>query len=989
MASVAGFAMAIGVGVGVGSQAAKAVYAEEEVYYTLTPASGSNNAYASSCDVVIDGITWNVTGNSTTDPWRIGGKSLNGVNRTVYSKTAMSSAITKVELKVGSASSITVNSLKLVAASNSGFSANVDEVSETFTANSTITFTPSSGENWATGSYYKFIFNVTVSGTSNKYVEFTEAKFYREKSGGDTPVTYTVTYDANGGTGSMTDPDSPYNSGSSVTVLDNEFTRDGYNFVNFNTAEDGSGSDYDEGDTFTISGNTTLYAQWAEQLPSAGSFTITGDDFVGTYDGGATKTHTSTVNGSTAKVSWESVNVMKNNGIQFKASGGNLYNTVDLGNIISVSISGTNALTVYYGTSEAPSSGTVPGTGNGFFKIVKTDSGAAIASSITVTWGAPILLNSISASLDTAAAAKEWFENDVLLASDIDVVTSYSDSSLNGTISDGSGVYFDSNYSQNTYTLSKGTNEITVYYKDANQRTASTSLTINNVAAAKTVQAWAITGSIGETVKSTEYDLSGLTLHAYYDLEKEDEASSAVAALYEMVANPSTAGATANPDNKIEIKVYLATDTNHENCLATFSNIPAPIIVAVRGSEENPYTVAQARQAIDSGTGITGVYATGIVSQIVTAYNSEHGNITYNISSDGLTTSDQLQAYRGKNKNGANFTSENDVQVGATVVVYGNLTKYGSTYEFAANNQLFSYQAPSAEAQINAYLSSATPTTMLHAKEHNTAGIDPESLVFADLSLENGNQYTDPFNGGHFTITFGSTNGSGKYYNDGSAIRVYNKASFTIESEAEITKIAFAWHASNKPSVNNVVDTGTYNSSTGVWTGSAYSITFTSPEGASQWRLQSLTVSYGDFDHVDSVSIEFGTTIPKTSWDAIEDNHTISEFGVMLFRTRLNSVPSVEEVYESTPAKVIAVNNLAYGVTLEEDGDNYSFSVKVNVSSTANYDIKFCAATYVVVDGTYHFLDEFQESVNSLAEYYKTHDGSGLSAAALNILAGN
>ena len=112
------------------------------------------------------------------------------------------------------------------------------------------------------------------------------------------------------------------------------------------------------------------------------------------------------------------------------------------------------------------------------------------------------------------------------------------------------------------------------------------------------------------------------------------------------------------------------------------------------GTENNPYTVAQARAAIDAGAGITGVYATGIVSKIVTAYNSEHGNISYNISADGLTTSEQLQAYRGKSYNGNNFTSEDDIQVGDIVVIKGNLTKYGSTYEFAADNQLVSLVRP-------------------------------------------------------------------------------------------------------------------------------------------------------------------------------------------------------------------------------------------------------------------------------------------------------
>lgn len=110
------------------------------------------------------------------------------------------------------------------------------------------------------------------------------------------------------------------------------------------------------------------------------------------------------------------------------------------------------------------------------------------------------------------------------------------------------------------------------------------------------------------------------------------------------------------------------------------------------GTQNNPYTVAQARASIDAGTGLTGVYATGVVSEIVIAYNSQYGNITYNISADGTTTADQLQAYRGKSYNGDNFTSADDIQVGDVVVVYGNLKKHNSTYEFDANNQLVSLE---------------------------------------------------------------------------------------------------------------------------------------------------------------------------------------------------------------------------------------------------------------------------------------------------------
>ena len=169
-------------------------WAEEVVYYTLDGTqTGGDNGYATESSITQNNITWMVTGNTTMSPWRIGGKNLTGENRPVYSTTAMGSAISKVELEVGSASSITVNSLKLIVASDASFATQIDEVSAGFTANSTITFTPTSGTEWSTGAYYKFVFNVTVSGTSNKFVEFKNAKFYYDNSGSNVKPIPTIT----------------------------------------------------------------------------------------------------------------------------------------------------------------------------------------------------------------------------------------------------------------------------------------------------------------------------------------------------------------------------------------------------------------------------------------------------------------------------------------------------------------------------------------------------------------------------------------------------------------------------------------------------------------------------------------------------------------------------------------------------------------------------------------------------------------------------
>ena len=173
-------------------------WAEEEVFYTLSYERGSNNSYAGNCDIEIGGITWNVTGNAQQNPWRIGGKSITNTDRAVYSKTAMTDATTKVILEVGAASSITVNSLKLIVASDANFSNQIDEVTATFAANnSNITFTPTSGTEWTAGAYYKFVFNVTVSGNSNRFVEFKSASFYKE-SGSATAATTSVTINSSG-----------------------------------------------------------------------------------------------------------------------------------------------------------------------------------------------------------------------------------------------------------------------------------------------------------------------------------------------------------------------------------------------------------------------------------------------------------------------------------------------------------------------------------------------------------------------------------------------------------------------------------------------------------------------------------------------------------------------------------------------------------------------------------------------------------------------
>lgn len=148
---------------------------EPKVLYTLDTTGslqGKNNSYTGNCDVDVDGITWNVTGNTQTNPWRIGGKSLTAVDREVYTKTAFPNALTSVDVTFGTASSITVNSCKLVYSTNADFS-EASEISVEFAASSTVSFVA----DFPANAYYKLVLNVTVTSDKNKYVQLSKIEF--------------------------------------------------------------------------------------------------------------------------------------------------------------------------------------------------------------------------------------------------------------------------------------------------------------------------------------------------------------------------------------------------------------------------------------------------------------------------------------------------------------------------------------------------------------------------------------------------------------------------------------------------------------------------------------------------------------------------------------------------------------------------------------------------------------------------------------------
>ena len=123
---------------------------------------------------------------------------------------------------------------------------------------------------------------------------------------------------------------------------------------------------------------------------------------------------------------------------------------------------GTPTGSVTFSTGASTATATL--TGDYSFIGIKSN-GAAYMTSIEITWSQEQEEKEIESISVSDNSGKSWYAGDTLNASDLSVEVTY-DTGDPVTITDGTGVYFDSNHTQTTYTLSQGANSITVYYTD-------------------------------------------------------------------------------------------------------------------------------------------------------------------------------------------------------------------------------------------------------------------------------------------------------------------------------------------------------------------------------------------------------------------------------------------------------------------------------------------------------------------------------------------
>lgn len=127
-------------------------------------------------------------------------------------------------------------------------------------------------------------------------------------------------------------------------------------------------------------------------------------------------------------------------------------------------------------------------------------------------------------------------------------------------------------------------------------------------------------------------------------------------------------------------------------CIATSAMAKGQKVDAASSTIDNPMTVAEALAAA-SADGPKGVFVKGIVTKVTTSWSSQYKNVSFTIA-DTEGGTETIEAFRSVWGEGVTPTADNNPQVGATVVISGDLTVFNGKKEIAKGNKIVKYTAP-------------------------------------------------------------------------------------------------------------------------------------------------------------------------------------------------------------------------------------------------------------------------------------------------------
>lgn len=217
-------------------------------------------------------------------------------------------------------------------------------------------------------------------------------------------------------------------------------------------------------------------------------------------------------------------------------------------------------------------------------------------------------------------------------------------------------------------------------------------------------------GSPAEFWKGDKFNHDGITVTAHWSDESESDVTEQCQ--------------FTEPDMTTAGKKTVTVTYENETCTYDIE------VKTIENTKETAYTVSDAKKLIDAGKDLASqVYVKGIVSKI-DSYNDTYKSITYWLDDN------TFQVYSGKGLDGKDFTSQDDIEIGANVIICGKIKKFYNNYEFDKENYLVEYKAPVEKVLKSIAISGeATKTTYFEGETFDPTGL-VVTATYEDESTE-------------------------------------------------------------------------------------------------------------------------------------------------------------------------------------------------------------------------------------------------------------
>lgn len=234
-----------------------------------------------------------------------------------------------------------------------------------------------------------------------------------------------------------------------------------------------------------------------------------------------------------------------------------------------------------------------------------------------------------------------------------------------------------------------------------------------------------------------------------------------------------------------------------------------------------------------------------------------------------------------------------------------------------------------------------------------------ENVVFADQRYGNADVVTS-YKGKDFSIAFVGA----KYYDSGSAVRIYGDNKMTISSSTKIiSKVVFTYSGSDKPSTDTgyKLSSGSYSAKSNTWTADAkkqtQSVTFTTPNTKGHYKIKTIEVTFAS---TSSVAAPTFSDDSKSFSDKFDLKLSAGSDAAMIMYTTDGSTPSykngVGELYE-TPISITHTTTVK-AIAVSSKGEESDVVTK-------EYKLKLPAP--IISEATKIFIDPFTVSLSTKA----------------------